>query len=308
MSTNQQEESAWWRAEFLTHNPEPVSGKLWGMGAGGVEIKDRETFFEGDPSYAPIPDGKARVVAFFEITRTRPADILVAELERWCDGDVGVDLVGVASFEDTSWKTKWRDYFKHRHLSPRVIVGPPWEEFDAPEGGHKMLIEPGMAFGTGTHETTQVVATMLDEWLDQNPTPRLLDVGCGSGILSMLAAQLGVSEVLGVDIDGEALENARHNLGLNGLEDANITYATTPTAEVEGQWPLVVANILAHILIALRDALVARCEPGGQLILSGIIEAQLEDIRRAFIEEAGLIEEDMHVRGEWYALRLTRPA
>lgn len=299
------QESMWWRGEFLARNGEHGADALWGLGAGGVEIRDRDTFFEGDPDYAPVPDGQTRLVAYFEVEDADAGQALAARLERACEEDATMTLVATAPFEDRSWATKWREFFRPRQLSARVSVGPPWEDFDAPAGGHRLVVEPGMAFGTGTHETTQLVSEILDDLLAGQRFERMLDVGCGSGILSMLAAKLGVAHILGVDIDAEALENARHNLGLNDLEGADITYATTPLAEVEGQWPLVVANILAHILLSLRDELIAHVEPGGQLILSGLMEHQLEDLRGAFGGE--LVELAVHQRGEWFALHYLKP-
>ncbi len=302
------DEATWWRGEWISGAPEEAASALWSAGAGGVEVRDATTFFEGSPDFAPVPDGKTRLIGYFEVAPTEHAQ---ARLRDDLDEDIAqvaqTELVALAPFEDDSWKTKWREFFHPRPLSPHAMVGPPWEDFEAPEGGHTIVVEPGMAFGTGTHETTQLCAAVLEELLTDEEASlpdALLDVGCGSGILSMHALKLGVPSVLGLDIAEEALENARHNLGLNDLTDADVTYAKTPLAQVEGQWTCVVANILAHILIDLSDDLIAHTAPGGTLILSGLLTTQLDEVRAAF---APLEERGTRTHGEWCALIYHRP-
>src|SRR5699024_1151004 len=147
------------------------------------------------------------------------------------------------------------------------------EEFKAPAGGTKLVIEPGMAFGTGTHETTQLCAAKLDRLLadapEDQPPPSVLDVGCGSAILSMLAARLGAQPVVGIDVDPVAVEVARQNLACNELTE-QVDLSTRPLAKIARHYDLVVANILTHILLELRDDLLQRVRPGGTLLLSGI--------------------------------------
>ena len=300
---NTNEEPVWIRVEALSQNAERGSDLLWMLGAQGVEVRDGETFFEGDPEFAPIPDGRARLVSYFPLEEDDTLDALTERLEEALTEHTS--LVAAARFDDRSWETKWREFFTPRHLSSRAIVGPPWEDFDAPEGGHRIIVEPGMAFGTGTHETTQLVSQVLEDLLSETPFERMLDVGCGSGILSIHAHSLGVSSLTGVDIAEEAIENANHNLELNHKQDADIHFSTTPLADIEGEWPLVVANILAHILVMLSPELIAHTEPGGTLVLSGILEHQLEDIREAF-DHQDLREVHCQNLGEWFAITYHR--
>lgn len=295
----------WWRAELLSDQADLCADALWSLGAGGVEIRDQDTFFEGSPDFAPVPDGKTRLIAFFECATPKSAHTLQRSLEELDHATV----VSCAHFEDRTWETKWHEFFKPRLLAPHTMVGPPWEEMSAPDGGRIIVIQPGMAFGTGTHETTQLVSTALETLLcDPNfTTPSaMLDVGCGSGILSILAAQLGVRSVLGLEISQDPLDNACENVELNHLEEHDITFSTTPVGEIEHTYPLVVANIIAPILIAISEALIARTAPGGTLILSGILAEQMPQIRAVFGDHLDEVEETS--LEPWHAIRYTKRA
>ncbi|MCB9536418.1 MAG: 50S ribosomal protein L11 methyltransferase [Myxococcales bacterium] len=161
-----------------------------------------------------------------------------------------------------------------------------------------MIIEPGMAFGTGTHETTRGVMRALDAHLPAAPAT-LLDVGCGSAILSIAAARLG-HRAVGVEIDPVAVDNARHNLRLNGVEDRVELHVGSADA-VEGRFPIVVANILAHILIELAPLIIERT--GDVLVLSGMLHGQVDAVRAAY---AGLDEVERFEEGPWTVLVLRR--
>lgn len=300
-TTSEHTEPVWWRAELMASNAENGSNSLWDLGAGGVEVRDQETFFDDSPEFTPVPEGLVRLIAYFECE----SELAAHKLEQQLGLIPQTTIVDFARFDDRSWETKWHEFFKPRNLAPLTIVGPPWEEFDAPEGGRKIIIQPGMAFGTGTHETTQLVSTKLEELLGERTFPAMLDVGCGSGILSILAAQLGVNSVLGLEISEDPLENARENQELNALVDHDIVFSTTPLAEVEGTYPLVVANIIAPILIALSHDLIAHTNPGGTLVLSGILAEQMDQIRDAF--SPYMTEVNTHALDPWHAIEYTKP-
>lgn len=279
-------EPVWYRLELLTREPETVASGLWGRGALGVEVQDRDTFME-DGSIAPVPDGVARLIAFFD----RPFD------DHDSLGD-DVEVISNTRFDDRSWETAWKKYFKPVQLSRRSIVGPPWETFDAPSDGVRIEIEPGLAFGTGTHETTGVCAELLDEVIAGREVSSMLDVGCGTGVLAMIAAGLGVSAISAVDNDPIAVEVAIENLRRNKLQSA-VHVSGTPLPRL-GVYDLVVANILAHILLRLRTDLHARVASGGTLITSGITTDQADEFQREFADpEFALIER--RDRGEWVA-------
>ena len=199
------------------------------------------------------------------------------------------------SSTDDSWRHGWRAFFRGRKISDRIWIGPPWEpKADTPVSIH---IEPGLAFGTGTHETTRGCLLMLDKILGDRPPLEVLDVGCGSGVLAIAAAQCG-HEVLGVDNDKDALPNARHNVALNDVED-RIRLSHDTAGSVSGSFPVVVANILAPILVSEAPAISARCD--GDLILSGLLEKQVPDVLQAYSDWTMKAKSTC---GEWQILHL----
>ena len=171
-----------------------------------------------------------------------------------------------------------------------------------PEAGEVLLtIDPGMAFGSGTHETTTLCLLALEELMAQKKAARLLDVGTGSGILAIAAALWGAADILGLDNDPEAVRVASENAALNGFGPQHLHFSLTPVEEITQTYPLVVANILSGILIELAPALAGRVEAGGTLVLSGILATQGDEVRAAY-EALGLGEVRREARGEWLAL------
>lgn len=272
----------WYRLEFL-HDPDTddVSAFLFQVGALGLEVQDQTTFTD-----IPVPDGKVRVVSFFEDGAAQP-DL----------ADFGVTDALWGRYDDVSWRETWKKFFKPVRTGS-LIFGPPWETFDAPEGGHKIVIEPGMAFGTGTHETTILCAGSLDRVANTQTVHRLLDVGCGSGILSIAAKKMGVEHVTGIDIDPVAVDVARENARINDVD-----------ASFETEWPtetydVVIANILAHILLDLRDDIFERLADDGLLIVSGVTDEQEEDFIDKFLPPTHEIKR-REINGEWVMLEIS---
>ncbi len=289
-------EPVWYRLEMLVAggNAEDTTGYLWDFGAGGVEVQDETTFMENG-AMAPVPEGKARLLAFFEgddegpITRSLREDV----------AGYG-DIVSLERFDDRSWETAWKDWFKPLLMSPRIVVGPPWEELVIPENGVEVIIEPGMAFGTGTHETTQLCAVEVDRLLVERPNASVFDIGCGSAILAIAAAKLGASSVAGMDNDPVAIDVARVNLEVNATPDIELD--TRPLNEW-GTFDIVIANILAPTLIELRQDLLKRINPGGVLVLSGVTTAQVEEFLPNFDREP-LQHIHTTTRGDWACMVL----
>ena len=211
---------------------------------------------------------------------------------------------------DQNWMEAWKQHYKPIPVGRRLIIVPVW--LDSPEPERiPIKIDPGMAFGTGTHPTTQLSLELIEKSLDANHAMSMIDVGCGSGILSIAALKLGVRSVLGVDIDIESVNNARENAEKNGIGDEFIIGQGSVTdilAEklAYKQAPLVIANILAPIIIRLfGDGLADLAESGGRVVLSGILQEQEQKILDvAQVYGLKLIERKQ--MGDWVAMALSK--
>ncbi len=216
---------------------------------------------------------------------------------------------------DQNWMEAWKERYQPIPVGRRLMIVPAW--LDSPEPERIAIkIDPGMAFGTGTHPTTQLCLELIERWFNQSEIVNLkskivIDVGCGSGILSIAALKLGMQAALGVDIDIESVRNARENADHNGI-GAEFIIGQGSVAEVlAGQFPLrqaplVVANILAPVIIRLLDAgLADLAEPGGALILSGILQGQEQKVIEA-AQARGLVLHARKQMGDWVALSLVR--
>jgi len=198
------------------------------------------------------------------------------KVARWQAAGAAVDPARVriaTAMPEAEWRDAWKRYFKVTRLTRQIVVVPSWETYEAKPDDVLIALDPGMAFGTGTHASTRLV---LEEMQDLADTPaRVLDVGCGSGILAIAAAKLWPgTEVLGVDNDPLAVSATRDNAAANGVAIA------AGDALPDGTFPLVLANIQAHVLRELKDALIART--GGTLILSGLLTPQAAPLAEEF--------------------------
>ncbi|MEO1271416.1 MAG: 50S ribosomal protein L11 methyltransferase [Myxococcota bacterium] len=300
--TSEEEEVRWNRVflDVAMERIDEAAALLWAVGASGVEIRDVDTFPD---SAHPLAPNRARAVAFFggedlESTHARVGD----ELHRWSltEGQLRVE-----PFTDETWKERWKQFFKPARISERLAVGPPWEPPEALPGVTPIVIEPGLAFGTGTHATTRLCLSWIDGLLaDSDGQPRsILDVGCGSGILSIAAAKLTGPDVVieGLDIDPEAHRVSRENLEHNHIPAGRVLIRPEPLDRVTGTYGLVMANILSHILVLLAPDLVRCTAPGGQLLLSGIGLDGEPEVREAFIAR-GMRPVERREREGWVAL------
>jgi ribosomal protein L11 methyltransferase len=216
---------------------------------------------------------------------------------------------------DQNWMEAWKQHYKPILIGQRLLILPAWLESPEPKR-IPIKIDPGMAFGTGTHPTTQLCLELMEVHFDQSQIQNrksdiVIDVGCGSGILSIAALKLGAKKVLGVDIDIESVKNSRENADTNGVGEELILGQGSVTEVLAGQFPfkqapLVVANILGPILIRLFDAgLADLVEPNGEIILSGILDHQAESVIAAG-EAKGLTRGELRQIGDWVALSLKR--
>lgn len=247
-----------------------LSSELFDLGATGVEERDEETYVKG-PS-----GGRVVLVASFEDREA--AEAAIAALRDRDD----VEKAELAEVVGDAWRDAWKAYYEPFALTPSILVRPPWREAtDVPEGAKVLVLEPGRAFGTGLHATTSLVANLLDEAGPALRGARVLDAGCGSGILSFVALALGAGEILAFDIDPEVIDTVVENADRNGMRDRMRVFAGT-VDEVEGQFEWVLANIESRILDPIADALAARVGPKGHLLLSGILTAEEEAMRARF--------------------------
>ncbi len=211
---------------------------------------------------------------------------------------------------DQNWMEAWKQHYKPILIGQRLLILPAW--LDSPEPKRiPIKIDPGMAFGTGTHPTTQLCLELMELSADHHPLSTVIDVGCGSGILSIAALKLGATKVLGVDIDIESVKNSRENADTNGVGEELILGQGSVTEVLSGSFqfksaPLVVANILAPIIIRLFDAgLADLVEADGEIILSGILAHQAENVIEA-AQAKGLKRSDQRQMGDWVAISLKR--
>lgn len=216
------------------------------------------------------------------------------------------------SIADQNWMEAWKKHYKPILVGKRLVIVPAW--LDSPEPGRIAIkIDPGMAFGTGTHPSTQLCLELIEKSLEElgGSSPRIIDVGCGSGILSIAALKLGAASALGVDIDPESTRNSRENADINEIGEEFILGLGSVKEILDGKFAfrssqMVVANILAPVIIRLFDSgLADLLEPGGDLILSGILQEQAQSVVEA-AQGKGLMLQEKRQMGDWVALAVSR--
>jgi ribosomal protein L11 methyltransferase len=261
---------------------EPIADALLEGGALSVAVEDAdgdsdaEQALYGEPGHEPQlqawPHSRLRVL--FDGQR----DAIAKIVERAIAGSGAVPHTRIQSCNevaDTDWVRATQSQFPPTRISEKLWIVPSWHARPDPDA-IVVRLDPGVAFGTGTHPTTQLCLAWLDRHLGAGD--RVLDYGCGSGILSIAAAKLGAGAVIGVDIDAQALEAARSNSAVNGVA----ARYTAPGDLAQGAFDIVVANILSSPLKLLAPALTARVAPGGALVLSGVLERQAEEVIAAY--------------------------
>ena len=252
---------------------------LMEMGADAVSMEDAadQPLYEPDPGTTPLWH-QTRVTGLFDSERN--IDQLCAAIQNaWHQqtqqslADIEVTLV-----EDKDWERAWMDDFKPMQFGERLWIVPSWHAAPNPDAAN-LLLDPGLAFGTGTHPTTALCL----EWLDGQDVAgrQVIDYGCGSGILGLAALLLGAEHVIGVDTDPQALEASRDNARRNQVMDSKLDLYL-PENEPETLADILLANILAQPLISLAAHLASRVKPGGDLVLSGILANQAREVMAAY--------------------------
>jgi ribosomal protein L11 methyltransferase len=281
---------------------ELAAALLFELGALGVEVQEQGMLLM--PGTPPLPESRGRAIAHFEDRHT--AETAAAELA----ADLpGVEIPPPLEIEAQEWSTSWRAFHKALRVGPRSWVHPPWEVPEAAAGEVRVAIDPGMAFGTGSHPTTSLCLERVDELLAARPGADLLDVGTGSGVIAMLAARLSAGRICGTENDPVALAAARAGAALNGLAPGRIGWELCDCDALpppfDAPYAIVVANILLNTLVELAPQIARKVAPGGRLVLAGLLWPQGDEAEAAYVAQ-GLRPAGRKDRDGWVRVELER--
>lgn len=304
-------EGTWIEIRVITKSEalEPVSGIFYGLDCKGVAIEDPNDILEREQGpltwdFADINvlehKGEVAVVKAYFSEEDNIEEVIKYINEKMEElKDLGIDT-GIAKVEsekmyEEDWANNWKKYYKPTKVGERIVVKPIWEEYEAKENELVLELDPGMAFGTGTHETTRMCIQSLDKYVKKDST--VFDVGCGSGILAIAAAKLGAKMAVGVDLDPVAVESAKENVGFNNLDNIQILYGNLVEV-IDGKADIVVANIIAEVICILTEDVKRVLKEDGYFITSGIIHDRVDMVTKK-LEETGFKVVEINKDGEW---------
>ena len=307
---------------------EPVSGRLYQLGITGLEIEDEldfKDFLENNRRYWDYVDeeltekmkGETKIKVYVS-DDTAGRDLLIAikstlaelkSLDK--DGEFGRLETEADNMTEEDWAKNWRQYFHTMEIGERIIIKPEWEQVGDTNGRVVFNIEPGMSFGTGSHFTTQLCLEALEKYIV--PGVKMLDLGCGSGILSVVSLLLGADMAVAVDIDPNAVDTAYANAERNGIDKSKYTVLAgnvLSDADVQreiskNRYDVVAANIVADVIIALAPKTREYMKDNGVFITSGIISDRIDDVSRA-LSKNGFCIKDTVRRGDWASIICVR--
>lgn len=213
--------------------------------------------------------------------------------------DIGEGSVSLSNVNESDWANEWKKYYKPTKVGKKIVVKPSWEEYEKQEGDLIIELDPGMAFGTGTHETTSMCIRELENYVDETKT--VFDIGCGSGILAIAAAQLGAKEVVAGDLDEVAVKVSKENCEINNVSDKVVVKHGSLFEVVDSKADIIVANIIADIIKILAKDVSKFLKDDGVFISSGIILAKIDEVCQA-LEENGFEIVKVERLGEWSAI------
>jgi ribosomal protein L11 methyltransferase len=311
----------------ITDAEDIIISTLYDIGLEGAQIEDKipltplekEQMFVDILPDGPEDDGIAYLSFFVEESDENPVDTdeKVAEIKQELDSlrefmDIGEGTIMVSETEDIDWINNWKQFF-HQFYIDDLLVIPSWEQVSDEDKSKKILhIDPGTAFGTGMHETTQLCIRQLKKHI--TPETELLDVGTGSGILAIISLMYGIKHAVGTDLDPCAVETVRENMEANHIAPESfemmigniITDKTVQDKVGYNKYDIVVANILADVLVPLTPVIVNQLKSGGIYITSGIIDNKEQTVRDA-VEKSGLEVIEVTYQGEWVSVTAKKP-
>lgn len=274
----------------------------------GIYIEDYSDLEQGAREIARIDlideellarDRATSVIHLYVDPQDNPPEAVAFLRERLTAAAIPYE-VDAETVREEDWANNWKKYFKPLPVGEKLLICPSWETADNPDNRKLLSIDPGMAFGTGGHDTTRLVLETLEKHITDGCD--FLDIGCGSGILSIAACLLGAGSALGVDIDALAVRTAKENGELNGLTEPKYTILKGDLAkDVTGKYPVIAANIVADAIIALSPAVPALLADGGVYITSGIIDTREQDVLTA-LAQCGFTVVERHEHGGWLCL------
>jgi len=213
--------------------------------------------------------------------------------------DTGKNEIQIRLRDDSEWKDNWKQYFKPFKFTDKIVIKPSWEEYQKSPDEILIELDPGMAFGTGTHETTKMCALLGEKYIE--PDDKVLDLGCGTAILAISAIKLGARSALAVDIDAQAVKTARENVLKNNVED-RITVKQGELKDLKPErYDLIYINIIADIILELVEDVKKFADSGTRVLLSGIINTRRDEVFEAYTQAGFKLLEEME-QGDWVAM------
>jgi len=310
----------WTEVKIITTEEasDAISEMLTSIGAGGVAVEDPndirrevanlESLDYIDEKLIKNLSDDIIIKAYFPgaINKLELKQLITEKLEfisRFLN--VGKGFESFTEIDEEDWSTAWKKYYKPFNITEKIVIKPTWEDYSPKEEEIVIQMDPGMAFGTGTHETTQMCAQLLEKYIKQDDT--VVDAGCGTGILSIIAAKLGAKSITAFDIDEVAVKVTNENSALNNASDKIKTYtgdigSLYKYIDASGQKAdIIIANIIANVIISISGKIAEHIRQGGYFITSGIINERADDVKKAYSDLGFKLEETLNM-GEWTAM------